>query len=231
MKRSEALQLLADGLAGAANAVVARVWTIGPGDQCDACPMRAECPDQTECLHLVSSAGISRRTDGAFSRFPLGAREVGEVPRTREPMVVNDDVAGLGLSDATWLMLHDVRAFAAVPLAHGDTCIGVAAVFARERITDERLESLQAFATLATAMATGAQPTPAPAPVREPTQPTEGIAYLRPFDATERDVLERVLEHTRGRVSGPKGAAKLLGVKPTTLHSRMKKLGVARRAR
>jgi formate hydrogenlyase transcriptional activator len=38
-----------------------------------------------------------------------------------------------------------------------------------------------------------------------------------------------VLEGTGWRVSGERGAARLLGMKPTTLEARMKKLGIARR--
>ena len=53
---------------------------------------------------------------------------------------------------------------------------------------------------------------------------------LRRLAAIERDAIARVLAHTAGRVSGPRGAAAILGMKPTTLQSRMKKLGVARRA-
>jgi transcriptional regulator with GAF, ATPase, and Fis domain len=36
----------------------------------------------------------------------------------------------------------------------------------------------------------------------------------------------KVLEHTGGVVSGGRGAAQILGMKPTTLQSRMKKLGI-----
>ncbi len=43
----------------------------------------------------------------------------------------------------------------------------------------------------------------------------------------KRDVLT-ALEASQGRVSGPGGAAELLGIKPTTLASRMKRLGVTR---
>ena len=39
--------------------------------------------------------------------------------------------------------------------------------------------------------------------------------------------IERVLEQTAGRINGPGGAAELLGVHPSTLRSRMQKLGVA----
>ncbi|MGH9197863.1 MAG: helix-turn-helix domain-containing protein [Acidimicrobiia bacterium] len=36
------------------------------------------------------------------------------------------------------------------------------------------------------------------------------------------------LEETKWRVSGPSGAAVRLGIKPTTLEARMKKLGITR---
>ena len=45
----------------------------------------------------------------------------------------------------------------------------------------------------------------------------------------ERDNVLRALEGTDWRVYGPRGAAALLGVKATTLASRIKKLGLARR--
>lgn len=42
----------------------------------------------------------------------------------------------------------------------------------------------------------------------------------------ERQYIEDVLLHTGGVLYGPKGAAKILGLKPSTLQSRMKKLGI-----
>ena len=42
----------------------------------------------------------------------------------------------------------------------------------------------------------------------------------------DRRYILQVLEHTGGRVSGERGAARILGMKPTTLQSRMKKLGI-----
>ena len=44
----------------------------------------------------------------------------------------------------------------------------------------------------------------------------------------ERDNLLRALEATDWKVGGENGAAKLLGMKPTTLASRMKVMGIAR---
>jgi formate hydrogenlyase transcriptional activator len=45
-------------------------------------------------------------------------------------------------------------------------------------------------------------------------------------DADERDEIVRILRDTQGRVGGPQGAATRMGVKRTTLISRMKKLGI-----
>jgi formate hydrogenlyase transcriptional activator len=44
----------------------------------------------------------------------------------------------------------------------------------------------------------------------------------------ERLAIIRALRQAEGRVSGPGGAAVLLGLKPTTLHAKMKKLGIRR---
>jgi transcriptional regulator with GAF, ATPase, and Fis domain len=44
----------------------------------------------------------------------------------------------------------------------------------------------------------------------------------------ERRYIIHTLEETRGRVSGAKGAAAILGLHPNTLRSRMEKLGIAR---
>jgi formate hydrogenlyase transcriptional activator len=45
----------------------------------------------------------------------------------------------------------------------------------------------------------------------------------------ERHAIVRALRDAEGRISGPAGAAARLGLKPTTLHAKMKKLGVRRR--
>lgn len=44
----------------------------------------------------------------------------------------------------------------------------------------------------------------------------------------EKELISKVLESTSWRVSGPHGAASVLKLKPTTLESRMKRLGISR---
>jgi formate hydrogenlyase transcriptional activator len=53
-------------------------------------------------------------------------------------------------------------------------------------------------------------------------------ATLVPFSEAERRAIVRALETTGWRISGQGGAAEVLGLKPTTLHAKMKKLGIHR---
>jgi PAS domain S-box-containing protein len=57
-------------------------------------------------------------------------------------------------------------------------------------------------------------------------QTREKDKKLIPFQEYERQYLTEVLQHTKGVIYGPKGAAKILGLKPSTLQSRLKKLGI-----
>ncbi|HZS06113.1 MAG TPA: sigma 54-interacting transcriptional regulator [Blastocatellia bacterium] len=54
----------------------------------------------------------------------------------------------------------------------------------------------------------------------------EERAPLVTLAENERAYIEKVLRRTRGRISGPRGAAEILGLPASTLRSRMKKLGL-----
>ncbi|MGA8305464.1 MAG: sigma 54-interacting transcriptional regulator [Candidatus Acidiferrales bacterium] len=58
-----------------------------------------------------------------------------------------------------------------------------------------------------------------------PDSPPKDDATLQ---ATERDHILRILRETKGLIAGPKGAAARLGLKRTTLNSKLKKLGIER---
>jgi transcriptional regulator with GAF, ATPase, and Fis domain len=59
--------------------------------------------------------------------------------------------------------------------------------------------------------------------------PTAGLnGCLSTLDEIESNYIRQVLEHTRGRISGEAGAARILGMNPSTLRSRMSKLGIGR---
>jgi transcriptional regulator with GAF, ATPase, and Fis domain len=49
---------------------------------------------------------------------------------------------------------------------------------------------------------------------------------LREIKQQERSLILDALEKTRGKIYGPDGAAKLLGLKPTTLSSKVHRMGL-----
>ncbi|RYZ27797.1 MAG: DNA-binding response regulator, partial [Sphingobacteriales bacterium] len=52
--------------------------------------------------------------------------------------------------------------------------------------------------------------------------------YIKTIEENEREHILAVLNKCMGRIRGPGGAADILGVPPTTLASKMKKLGIRR---
>jgi formate hydrogenlyase transcriptional activator len=62
----------------------------------------------------------------------------------------------------------------------------------------------------------------------KPGVPPTG-ARIQTLEEMEREQIIKTLELTGWRVSGERGAARLLGLKPTTLEARMKKLGIQRK--
>src|SRR5262249_7566874 len=65
------------------------------------------------------------------------------------------------------------------------------------------------------------------APVAAAAQQAPGQP-LPPLEAVERDYILTVLRHTTWVITGPRGAATVLGLNPSTLRSRIKKLGLSR---
>lgn len=230
-KANDTLDELARTALHATEGVLARVWRPGPGDRCASCPMAGECRDRTWCLHLAAAAGLDARVEGRFARFPRGARDVGRVPELRTPLVLAAGLRESGLADPRWLDAHRVACFVAVPIPWPDGRCGVLGLFARRPLGagDVALLALAARwageACAIEARGSGGA-SPATAPDTRPGPADASDAPLRPLAETERAAIEAALRHTAGRVSGPRGAAAILGLKPTTLESRIKKHGI-----
>ena len=141
---------------------LARIWLTAPGDECDDCPMRAQCPGHVPCLHLMASSGTSRsdpgetwnRTDGSFRRFPIGVRKVGQVAETGEPLLLHVTEGASWLVDPEWSEREGVVCFGGQPLIFRGEVLGVLAIFGREDVTPEEFGWLRTFADhAATALA------------------------------------------------------------------------------
>ena len=78
-----------------------------------------------------------------------------------------------------------------------------------------------------------ALPETSKAPVTEvealPPEDNKTVRTVQEIQDLERANLIRALEMTGWRVAGENGTAKLLGINPSTLSSRMKALGISRR--
>jgi transcriptional regulator with GAF, ATPase, and Fis domain len=70
-----------------------------------------------------------------------------------------------------------------------------------------------------------------PLPSKETAEASRSIESLRreaTLEELERSHILQVLQQTGWRIEGPKGAAMILGLNPSTLRSRMLKLGIKR---
>ncbi|HEX9110100.1 MAG TPA: sigma 54-interacting transcriptional regulator, partial [Terriglobales bacterium] len=65
-------------------------------------------------------------------------------------------------------------------------------------------------------------------PLSELKPPSEG-AMNDTLEAAEREHILRALHESRGQIGGPRGAAARLGLKRTTLQSKLKQMGIDRR--
>jgi transcriptional regulator with GAF, ATPase, and Fis domain len=154
----EVLGRIVRGLAETADLALARIWLLAPGDTCATCSMRGQCPDQTQCLHLVASAGHPQteppeawaRTNGTFRRIPLGVLKVGRIAASAEPIWLADahrDYAWIARPE--WARAEGINSFAGHPLVFRGEVLGVLGVFYRTEIDEAIFGWLHAFAAQA----------------------------------------------------------------------------------
>jgi len=134
---------------------LARIWLVDKGDLCSTCCMRAKCPDQTFCLHLVASAGRPQadvkadwsRLDDEFQRIPLGVGKIGRVAASGQALVVKDVARDPSLlSRRNWATAEDIHGFDAQPIRHKDEVLGVLGLFTRIPIPEQGPAWLRIFA-------------------------------------------------------------------------------------
>jgi chemotaxis protein methyltransferase CheR len=61
-----------------------------------------------------------------------------------------------------------------------------------------------------------------------PKTSTFVIDEHKPLEEVEREYILRILDKTNWRIAGPDGAAAILGINPSTLRSRIQKLGITK---
>ncbi|HLK86668.1 MAG TPA: sigma 54-interacting transcriptional regulator [Candidatus Binataceae bacterium] len=151
---ADVFQRIVTGLAAQHDVALARVWLNLPGDICDSCPMRQDCPGRVRCLHLVASAGNPAssqedwsRLDGDFRRIPLNVRKVGEIGARGEPILVGRDlVSSRWVARPDWALREGIVSFAGQPLIFRGEILGALGVFRRSATTASECDWLRIFA-------------------------------------------------------------------------------------
>ncbi len=132
------LDMIGDRLLERPHMVLGRIWLILPGDICPTCPMRQECPDQTECLHLVASKGhpISETgeptqiLDDPFKRVPLGVRKIGRIAAESKDIAIKDLAEdSQRKANREWARQQDIHTARGFPLKYKDKVLGVSMQF------------------------------------------------------------------------------------------------------
>lgn len=124
----------------------AQVWLIDKGDRCSTCPRRAECPDQSRCLHLVAGEGVSvddsapgaPRFDDLRARVPLGVGFLGKAATTDQQSYLNEvDKSPATIEGIDWVKQEGIRGCAATPILFKEEILGVLVGFTRRDLPDE----------------------------------------------------------------------------------------------
>jgi transcriptional regulator with GAF, ATPase, and Fis domain len=154
---SELLPLAVRRLAEGPAIALVRIWLMRPplSDDCAKCRLADQCQNRERCLHLVASAGRSldgtptswERLDGAFRRFPIGVRKVGQIAKTGKSLEVADVAHDQAwAADPNWIHDERIASFAGHPLLHRGEVLGVLGLFAREQPGSSCFEWLRMIA-------------------------------------------------------------------------------------
>lgn len=188
-------------------------------------------------LELVASAGTPSgggsysRLDGGFREMAVSSHVLRRIATTLEPLVVrairgDED----WLLNPGWAARQGIRAFIALPLVSAGRAVGVLAALDRDPPGDALLVDLQLVADIAAARIADLQTRAArPSSALQAslsTAPPPSVVTRAELRAIERASIEAALARTNGKIFGSDGAAALLGMRPTTLASRIKALAI-----
>ncbi len=160
------LELIVSRLSVTGRIALVRIWLTQPISDCADCPSVDVCHAQTECLRLVASGGRSAMTpsmewtstEGAFRRIAMGARKVGRIALSGQPLEEPELTEPLPdwIARPDWIRAEGICGFAGQPMIHQGKVLGVLAVFARQPIAEEDMGWLRMIADHAgAAIATG----------------------------------------------------------------------------
>jgi two-component system cell cycle sensor histidine kinase/response regulator CckA len=127
------LERFAEALVQHLEVAFARIWTLNRDEN---------------MLELQASAGQYTHIDGPHARVPVGTFKIGLIAQQRQPHITNDVQNDPLVSDKEWARREEMIAFAGYPLIVEDRLVGVMAMFARQMLPEDTLDSLAFVADL-----------------------------------------------------------------------------------
>ena len=170
LTREDSLRAALSRCAGAMvrqlDAALARIWTVD---------------HDTEMLELCGSAGIETHE---LTRIAIGEHKVGQIAETGQPYLTNDVATDLHVGRSEWIQRERIIAFAGYPLRVGDQIVGVMALYSRNPIDHDMLNSLS---SIADALALGID------------RKTSEVARRRAEERVRKHALDLEVLHVLGR--------------------------------
>ncbi|HMJ89059.1 MAG TPA: CHASE domain-containing protein, partial [Candidatus Acidoferrum sp.] len=127
----ELLQDCTDAMVRYLPAAFARIWLLDPAEN---------------MLVLQASSGMYTHIDGAHSRVPVGKLKIGLIAAERRAHLTNDVAHDRRVGDPEWARREGMISFAGYPLIVEERVIGVIALFSREKLPPQTLETLASVA-------------------------------------------------------------------------------------
>ena len=125
------LQSLAELVTRHLDVAFVRIWTLNR---------------TTQMLELQASAGCYTHLDGPHSRVKMGEYKIGWIAHEKKPLLTNNVQSDPRVSDQKWAAREGMVAFAGYPLLIEDRVLGVLAMFARQPLACNILDTLRSIA-------------------------------------------------------------------------------------
>jgi DNA-binding Lrp family transcriptional regulator len=124
------LQATVESLVKYFNAKFARLWIVD---------------DQRKNLLLKFSAGKYKNIYGEFSKVSINSIKIGQIAKTKKPIITNDVVNDPRIKYAEWAKREKLQSFAGYPLLYKGQIMGVVGMFSEKKLSPAQFEMLGIF--------------------------------------------------------------------------------------
>jgi PAS domain S-box-containing protein len=125
------LQLCCEAMVSHLDVSSARLWTLN---------------DKEHVLELQASAGSTSYHLDTQRRIPVETSKINYLVREQQPYLINDVLTDPRINDKAWAMQEGIVAIAGYPLILDQQVVGIMALFAQKRFTEETFDLLTLIA-------------------------------------------------------------------------------------